>query len=83
MGITLLVRPVDQQQRQLSVRFYPKWYCAMSGVDVLAWIFSLASNKHIVHENANVKACQYQEIVSNDLFKDINEQHIYSKVFYN
>ena len=55
----------------------------MSGVDVLAWIFSLASNKHIVHENANVKACQYQEIVSNDLFKDINEQHIYSKVFYN
>ena len=26
MGISLSVRPVDQQRRQLAVRFYPKWY---------------------------------------------------------
>ena len=36
MDISLSVRPVDQQRRQLAVRFYSKWYCAASGVDVLA-----------------------------------------------
>ena len=62
MGITLLVRPVDQQRRQLALRFYPKWYCAMSGVDQLARILSLASNKYIVHENANVKAFSIKKL---------------------
>ena len=28
---------VDQQRRQPAVSFYSKWYCAVSGVDVLAW----------------------------------------------
>ena len=34
MGISLSVRPVDQQQRQLAVTFYCRWYYVGSGVGV-------------------------------------------------
>ena len=80
MGISLSVRPVNQQQRQLAVRFYSVWYCAMSGVDVLARRFKLASNRHIVR--ANIKECPHQAMTSNGLFKETNDQRIFSKVFY-
>ena len=83
MGISVLVRPVDQQWRQRAVRFYSKWYCATSGVDVLARRFRLALNRYIAHESANVKECQYQVIISNCLFEETNEQRIFSKVFHN
>ena len=65
------------------MRFYSKWYCAMSGVDVIARKFSLASNRYIVRESANAKVCLYQVMISNGLFEETNEQHIFSKVFYN
>ena len=55
----------------------------MSGVDVLAWRFRLASNRYTVHESANAKVCQYQQILSNGLFEETNEQNIFSRVFYN
>ena len=83
MSISLSVRPVDQEQRQLAVRFYSKWYCATSGVNVLATIFRLPSNRFTVHESANVKVCQYQVMLSNGLFEETNEHCIFSKVFYN
>ena len=31
MGISLSVRPVERQRRQLAVRFYSKWYYVRSG----------------------------------------------------
>ena len=83
MGISLSVKPLDQQRRQLTVRFYYKCYCATSGVDVIARTFRLASNRYIVRESANVKVCPYQVMISNGLFEETNEQHIFSKVFYN
>ena len=43
--VFLLVRPVDQQRRQLAMSFYCKWYRATSEVDVLARRFRLASNR--------------------------------------
>ena len=82
-GIYLSVRPVDQQRRQLAVRFYSKWYCVTSGVNVLARRFRLASNRYIVCEKANVKECQYEVMIINGLFEETNEQCIFSKVFYN
>ena len=81
MRISLSVRPVDQQQRQLAVRFYSKWYCATSGVNVLARRFRLASNRYIVHESTNVKVRKYQVMISNGLFEETNEQRIFSKHF--
>ena len=36
MGISLSVRPVDQQQGQLAVRFYSRWCYVKLGVGVLA-----------------------------------------------
>ena len=82
MGISLSVRPVDQQRRQLAVRFYSKWYFAMSGVDILARRFRLALNRYIVGESANMKVCPDQVMISNGLFEETNEQRIFSKVFY-
>ena len=82
MGISLSVRPVDQQQRQLAVMFCPKWYYATSGVDLLARRFRLASIKYIIRESANVKVCQYQVMVRNGLFEETNEQSIFSKRFH-
>ena len=76
MGISLSVRPVDQEQRQLVVRFYSKWYCVTS---ILARGFRLASNRYIVRESANIKVCQHQVMISNGLSKEINEQRIFSK----
>ena len=81
MGISLSVRPVDQQRRQLAVRFYSKWYCATSGVDVLARRFRLASNRYIVCESVNIKVCRYQIMISNGLFEETNEQSIFLKYF--
>ena len=83
MGISLSVRSVDQQQRQLAVRFYSKWYCAMSGVDVLAKSFQLASNRYIVHESLYMKVSLYQVLIRNGLFEETDEQRIFSKVFCN
>ena len=77
MGISLSVRPSGQQQMQLAVRFYSKWCCATSAVDALVTRFRLASNKYIVRESANVKVCQYQVMISNDLFEETNEQRIF------
>ena len=73
MGISLSQRPVDQQKRQLAVRFHSKWYCAMSGVNVLARRLSWASNRYIVRERVNVKVYQYQVMINNDLFEETNE----------
>ena len=81
MGISLSVRPVDQQRRQLAVRLYPKWYRSRSGVDVSARRFRLASNRYIVRESANMKVCPYQVMISNILFEETNEQHIFLKYF--
>ena len=36
MGSFLLVRAVDQQQKQLAVRFYSRWYIIRSAVGILA-----------------------------------------------
>ena len=36
MGSFLLVRAVDQQQKQLAVRFYSRWYIIRSAIDILA-----------------------------------------------
>ena len=81
MGISVSVRPLDQQWRQLAVRFYSKWYSVVSGVDVLARRFRLASNRYIAHGSANVRLCQYQVMTSNGLFEETNEQHIFLKYF--
>ena len=81
MGISLSVRPVDQQQRPLAMRLYSKWYCTTSGVDVLARRFWLASNQYIVCESVNIELCQYQVMISNDLIEETNEQGIFSKYF--
>ena len=83
MVISVLVRPVDQQRRQLGGRFYSKWYCAMSGVDLSARGFRLVLNRYIVHESANVKVCQYQVTISNGLFEEFNEQDFFLKYFTN
>ena len=83
MGISLSVRPVDQQQRQLAVRIYSKWYCARSGVAVLARRFKLALNRYIFCESANIKVCWYQVMICNGLFEETNEQKKISKAFYN
>ena len=83
MGIGLSVRPVDQQQRQLAVRFYSKWYCAMSGAAVLARSFRLASKRYIVHESVYIKVGLYQVMIRNGLFEETNQQCIFSKVFCN
>ena len=80
MGISVSVRPVDQQRRQLAVKFYSKWYFATLGADALARRFRLASNKYIVQESANVKECQYRVMISNALFEETNEQHIILKL---
>ena len=47
MGISLsrYDQLVDQQQRQLAVRFYPRWCYVRSGVGVLAWWIGLAMNR--------------------------------------
>ena len=73
MSISLSVRPVDQQRWQLIARFYSKWYCATSGVDVLARRFRLALSRYIVCESVNVKVCQCQVMISNGLFKETND----------
>ena len=77
MGISLLVRPVNQQQRQLAVRFYSKQYCATSSVVVLAKRFRLTSNRYIVCESANIKVCQYQAMISNGLFEETNSNNFF------
>ena len=83
MGISLSVRPVEQQGRQLAMRFYLKWYCSTSGVDVSARRFRLASNRYIIRKSANIKVCPDQVMISNVSFEETNEQRIFSKVFYN
>ena len=82
IGISLSVRPEDQQQWQLAVRLYYKCYCETSGVDVFARRFQLALNRYIVSESANVKVSQYQVMINNGLFEETKEQHIFSKAFY-
>ena len=62
---------------------WPKWHCATSGVEVVVRRFRLASNRYIVCESANIKVCLYQVMISNGLFEETNEQHIFARVFYN
>ena len=62
--MSLSVRPVDQQRRQLALRFYCKWYSVTSGVEVVARRFWLASNRYIVCESETIKVCQYQVMIS-------------------
>ena len=81
MGISLSVKPVDQQRRQLAVRFYSKSYCATSGVDLSARSFRLASNRYIFRESAYIKVCPYQVMIRNGLFEEADEQGTFSKVF--
>ena len=64
------------------MRFNSKWNSAVSGVNKLARRFRLASNRYIVRENANIKLCPYQIMISNGLFEETNEQRIFSKVFH-
>ena len=59
---------MDQQQRQLPVRFFSKLYCATSEIDILARRFSLTSNRYILRESANVKVSKYQIMISDSLF---------------
>ena len=70
MGISVSARSVEQQQSYLAEKLYSKWYCATSGVDVLARRFRLTSNRYIVSESANVKVCQYQVLISSGLFEE-------------
>ena len=63
------------------MRFYSKWYCAKSRVDVLARRFWLASKRYIVCENADVKVRLYQVMTSNGLLEETNEPRVFSKVF--
>ena len=37
----------------------------------------------IVHESVNMKVCLYQVVMSSGLFEETNEQHTFSKIFYN
>ena len=48
---------------------------------MLARRFRLASNRYIIHENANVKECQYQVMISNDLFEETNKNIFFLKYF--
>ena len=52
------------------------WYCATSGVDVLARRFRFTS------DTLFVKVCQHQRMIGNGLFEETNEECIFSKVFY-
>ena len=54
-----------------------------TGVDVLVRRFSLALNRYIARESANMKVRLCQVMISNGLFEETNEQPIFSKVFYN
>ena len=63
MGISLSVRPVDQQPRQLAVSFYSKWYFAKSGIDVLARLFRLALNKYIIRESADKRNDFFEHVI--------------------
>ena len=49
----------------------------------LARRFRLALNRYIARETAQVKLCSYQVMINDGLFEETNEQHIFSKVFYN
>ena len=42
---SLSVRPVDQQRRQLAVRFYPRWWYVRSRVGVSAGRIGFAMNR--------------------------------------
>ena len=69
MGISLLIRPVDQQRRQLAVRFFSKWYCAKSGVRSRCTSQEVQvgfKQIYIVCRSANIKVYQYQVMISND-----------------
>ena len=61
LGVHVHTRPVDQQQRQLVVRFYSNWYWAASRNDVLAKRFKLVSNRYTVRESANIK-CKHKSM---------------------
>ena len=49
MCSSLSVRPVDQQWRQLAVRFYSKWYRVTSGVSELARRIRLGEQNLTLH----------------------------------
>ena len=43
--VVFSVRAVDQQQKQLAVRFYSRWYIMRSGVGILATQIRLAMKR--------------------------------------
>ena len=53
MGISLSVRPVDQQRRQLAERFYSKWYCVRSGVSVSARRIGSSMNRFYTNRSSH------------------------------
>ena len=61
------------------MRFYSKWYCVMSGVDVLGRRFRFASNRYIVCEIVNIKLCPFQVMISSILFEAIK---LMSNIFF-
>ena len=48
MSSFLLVGQVDQERRQLAMRFYSSWYVMSSGVNVLAREIKLAMTMGVV-----------------------------------
>ena len=81
MGISLSVRPVDQQRRQVAVRFYSKWYCATSGVHILTSRFRLALNRYLVCESAYRKVCPYQVMIRNGYLGKLTSNVFFLKYF--
>ena len=63
--------------------FYSMCYCATSGVTVLARRFRLSLNRYTAHKSANVKECQYQLTISNELFEETKAMVIYDFVQHN
>ena len=61
------------------MRFYSKWYCAVSGVDVVAWRFRLDLHRYIFC--ANVKVCQCQVMISNGLLEETMSNVFFLKYF--
>ena len=48
VGSFLLVRPMDQQQKQLAVRFYSRWY------EVRSWYISQANQVSYEKDGGNI-----------------------------
>ena len=81
MCISLLIKPVDQQRRQMAVRFYSKWYCATSSINIFASRFRFTLNRYIVRESAYIKVCPYQVMVRNGYLRKLTSNVFFLKHF--